>query len=330
MSVILEALKKSQHQRPNRRAVPIHLKRQSTRLAESTRLLLGVLVVAIIATGLAIFVALRPSPPPIAADGQAGGTHLAGGPEPIGPGQAGASHGAPPPPVVLDSAAGAAPTSTPQSAAAAGERVLTVAARPQHREPLGQADIPTSAPPPATPSTGWIRPEAAFAQPVPQAQPQADIASNEPLGPPPTRALGPGQPPVRPLSTQRSSLGAGLDAHSSDSAEPLELPLVTPFEEVQTPPAEPPAYDAAAIEAVAASPVPRLDELPMAYRHDLPAFSLDVHSYDADDSKRFVLINLTKLREGDYLTPNTSVVDIVSEGVVLDHNGMRFLLPASN
>jgi hypothetical protein len=316
MSVILEALKKSQHQRPSRSAVPIRPRRQRVRFARSSYLLSGALVAAIVAIGLAAVIALRSSPQPAAPGGQP--AEAVTGPVPLEPVQAGAPSGPVPPPGVF--AVGAAPGRMSPSAAAvaqAGEPVGHLALTPSE---TGQTPHTREATETVT----------GFVQPIPQTRSGTATAAEGPAKPPPSVTAMPEQPRIRPLATQHSSLGGDSDARASASALEGGLPFVTPLEEVQGSPNEPLSDAAKAIEAVAPSPVPRLDELPMAFRHELPKFSLDVHSYDVDDSKRFVLINLTKLREGEYLTPETSVVEIVSDGVVLDHNGMRFLLPTSN
>jgi general secretion pathway protein B len=60
----------------------------------------------------------------------------------------------------------------------------------------------------------------------------------------------------------------------------------------------------------------------------IPELRLDLHAYDANPQKRFVLINMKKEREGDMLPDGTTRVDtITQDGVVLDHEGTKFLLP---
>jgi general secretion pathway protein B len=53
-----------------------------------------------------------------------------------------------------------------------------------------------------------------------------------------------------------------------------------------------------------------------------------MHAYDNNPQKRFVLINMKKEREGDMLPDGTTRVDTITpDGVVLDHEGTKFLLP---
>jgi general secretion pathway protein B len=60
----------------------------------------------------------------------------------------------------------------------------------------------------------------------------------------------------------------------------------------------------------------------------IPELRLDMHAYDVNPQKRFVLINMKREREGDMLPDGTTRVDtITQDGVVLDHEGTKFLLP---
>ncbi|HTL91079.1 MAG TPA: general secretion pathway protein GspB [Steroidobacteraceae bacterium] len=60
----------------------------------------------------------------------------------------------------------------------------------------------------------------------------------------------------------------------------------------------------------------------------IPELRLDMHAYDTNPQKRFVLINMKKEREGDLLPDGTTRVDTITpDGVVLDHRGTKFLLP---
>ncbi len=68
---------------------------------------------------------------------------------------------------------------------------------------------------------------------------------------------------------------------------------------------------------------PLLENLPFADRQGLPPLSLDVHVYAEQAERRFVLLNLKKMREGDNLD-NIYLEAITPAGVVLSHNGVRF------
>lgn len=60
---------------------------------------------------------------------------------------------------------------------------------------------------------------------------------------------------------------------------------------------------------------------------NLPQLRLDLHVYAAKPQDRFALINMHKLREGDSLPEGVRVDSITPEGVVMEHNGLKFLLP---
>ncbi len=72
---------------------------------------------------------------------------------------------------------------------------------------------------------------------------------------------------------------------------------------------------------------PPLDTLPLAFQQSLPPLHLDVHSYAQKPSDRFVIINMQRYQAGDTLKEGQKVIRIVPEGVILDYNGQRFLLP---
>ena len=60
---------------------------------------------------------------------------------------------------------------------------------------------------------------------------------------------------------------------------------------------------------------------------DLPQLRLDLHVYAAKPQDRFALINMRKLHEGDSLQGGVRVEAITPDGVVMSHNGTKFLLP---
>ena len=59
----------------------------------------------------------------------------------------------------------------------------------------------------------------------------------------------------------------------------------------------------------------------------LPQLRLDLHVYAAKPQDRFALINMHKMHEGDSLQDGVRVESITPDGVVMSHNGSRFLLP---
>ena len=60
---------------------------------------------------------------------------------------------------------------------------------------------------------------------------------------------------------------------------------------------------------------------------NLPELRLDMHVYDPKPQARFALINMRKVTEGQMAGDGVRVEAITPEGVVLSHNGTKFLLP---
>jgi general secretion pathway protein B len=54
---------------------------------------------------------------------------------------------------------------------------------------------------------------------------------------------------------------------------------------------------------------------------------LDIHVFSNTVSERFVFINMNRYREGATLDEGPRVAEITPEGVILEHTGLRFLLP---
>jgi general secretion pathway protein B len=94
---------------------------------------------------------------------------------------------------------------------------------------------------------------------------------------------------------------------------------VAPTATDSPPPSAPPP-------AAAVSQLPLLWELPYAKRREIPELKLTMHVYAAVPAQRFVIINGNRQMEGDDID-GLRVVEIRGEGVVFDHQGQRFLFP---
>jgi general secretion pathway protein B len=70
-------------------------------------------------------------------------------------------------------------------------------------------------------------------------------------------------------------------------------------------------------------PAPTRDDL-LAAGDAIPEAALSLHVYDPDASKRFILLNGQRLREGEMAGNGLRVRSIVPDGVVLDHRGASF------
>jgi general secretion pathway protein B len=73
--------------------------------------------------------------------------------------------------------------------------------------------------------------------------------------------------------------------------------------------------------------LPTIAELSLGDAQALPELHLDVHVFAATAADRFVYINNRKYREGASLAEGPLVERIRRDGVVLDYQGLRFLLP---
>jgi general secretion pathway protein B len=73
--------------------------------------------------------------------------------------------------------------------------------------------------------------------------------------------------------------------------------------------------------------LPSISEINFTGPQALPDLHLDVHVYATNPADRFVYINMRKYREGAVLPEGPVVERIRRDGVVLNHQGIRFLLP---
>ena len=73
--------------------------------------------------------------------------------------------------------------------------------------------------------------------------------------------------------------------------------------------------------------LPSISEVNLTGEHGLPELHLDVHVYATKPSDRFVYINMRKYHEGNTLQEGPVLERIRRDGVVLDYQGVRFVLP---
>ncbi len=73
--------------------------------------------------------------------------------------------------------------------------------------------------------------------------------------------------------------------------------------------------------------LPSISELSLSGAQALPDLHLDVHVYATRATDRFVYINMRKYREGSVLQEGPTVEHIRRDGVVLNYQGLRFILP---
>jgi general secretion pathway protein B len=73
--------------------------------------------------------------------------------------------------------------------------------------------------------------------------------------------------------------------------------------------------------------LPTINEISLTGAQALPEMHLDVHVYATKPSDRFVYINMRKYHEGATLQEGPTLERIRRDGVVLNFQGLRFILP---
>jgi general secretion pathway protein B len=73
--------------------------------------------------------------------------------------------------------------------------------------------------------------------------------------------------------------------------------------------------------------LPSISEISLSGAQTLPELHLDVHVYATKPSDRFVYINMRKYHEGAPLQEGPILERIRRDGVILNYQGLRFLLP---
>ena len=73
--------------------------------------------------------------------------------------------------------------------------------------------------------------------------------------------------------------------------------------------------------------LPTISEISLTGSQALPELHLDVHVYATSPADRFVYVNMRKYHEGSTLQEGPAVERIRRDGVVLNYQGLRFILP---
>jgi general secretion pathway protein B len=108
---------------------------------------------------------------------------------------------------------------------------------------------------------------------------------------------------------------------AGEHAAPRSDPLLTHTNTNTNPNAD--AEAGAAAEEV----LPSISEVSLSGAQALPDLHLDVHVYATQPAERFVYINNRKYHEGAKLQEGPTIERIRRDGVVLNYQGVRFLLP---
>jgi general secretion pathway protein B len=88
-----------------------------------------------------------------------------------------------------------------------------------------------------------------------------------------------------------------------------------------------PLLSDAEANAEAEEVLPTISEMNLGGAQALPELHLDVHVYASSPADRFVYINMRKYHEGGTLREGPIVEHIRRDGVVLNYQGLRFILP---
>jgi general secretion pathway protein B len=153
------------------------------------------------------------------------------------------------------------------------------------------------APPPIVP-----KPVAAVTAPPPgQKKPEAAVA----------------RAPATELKTAPPPVAAAMPRPAPNAATATNTTVAN------APPTSPPAQPAVASPGSSAQPY---NELPFSVRKDLPAIKLSMHVYAPDPAQRFVILNDSRMVEGD-AQEDLGLREIRPDGVVFDFRGQRFFYP---
>jgi general secretion pathway protein B len=219
-----------------------------------------------------------------------------------------------------------------------------IAAAPALPLPVSAAPVQTAAPPaaetPAAPAEApAIQSDAKIAtlddlvddRARPPAGDSARSPARDALPPEPaeSRSVPPPPPTAAAAPPTLDELPPSMQPESGAAAEPLRPPPV-PAPAPQPAQVQAPTTDASAAEpAVAGGSATdgarNFREMSPSYRAEFPALSVDVHVYNDDPQRRFVILNGKRYREGDTLAEGPKLVGIVANGVVFDWRGERVL-----
>ncbi|HEX3896161.1 MAG TPA: general secretion pathway protein GspB [Rudaea sp.] len=189
------------------------------------------------------------------------------------------------------------------------------------------------------PSAGAGRPMSPTAQPAAPPRNSAAVAAAPPhptpaMPAPPTTAATPPPRAVAPVasaSAQQSSPAIATPAPKAVAANPPAEQVAT--RAPKTPgtigiPVNPPS----AQQNASAKPAPNVSaqpysELPFSVRKALPELRLSMHVYASDPAQRFVILNDSRIGEGDKTNDDVFVREIRPDGVVLEFQSQRFFYP---
>jgi general secretion pathway protein B len=336
MSLILEALKKSEDKRRLGAAPDLATPFSAPR----RRSWVWPIAVLLVVAGLVAW-ALRPSsPPPPAATTAA--TPKAGAPELHAAPTAGQKTGVPlhsvtgnndlvqtaPPPVASKPPVrpaggqfvpGQPDANTPPAPETRSGREIFEAMRKQGAE-RAQSKPQNMAPAARTPTP----PQKANAN-VAATSPARVAAPPPPVVPAPVAAAPSVAAPVTAPPPVPAATGAAPP--KSDAAAATDAPSRAPKSSATVGLTPPPAPATTTAKTTPGSSAQPYSELPFSVRKSLPELKLSMHVYAADPTHRFVVLNDSRLTEGEKTGDDIFVREIRPDGVVLEFQNQRFFFP---
>jgi general secretion pathway protein B len=167
---------------------------------------------------------------------------------------------------------------------------------------------------------------AATAPPMSTPELRQRRAANEP-------AAITGDPSVRSLADEAAVGGEGAFTYPPENPD-LAAAAAVPEGPSIVQPIQPPSVVRSEVRPQPQRPVPsEPEEVLPTFRElggtdaNLPDLHLDIHVHSPVPAERFVFVNMRKYIEGQALSEGPLVERINSQGVVLNHRGLRFLLP---
>ena len=298
MSLILEALKKSEAQRRLGEAPNLGTPITATRRQRSP--LPWITLAVVIATGAGAWLLLRPHAPTTDEPAAASAPAQIEARKPQRPAQHANTTAAATPPA--QSAAATAPISVFPPAPA---RVTTSPATAAASAPKRDATAPTQQASAAAP--------AAIATKQPAPAPTLDSRAA-------AKPAADAKPPASSPGAQKIAAPDNTAAVAGNAAAP------TATQVAQTAPSAPGNRNAEPAAAPAEPAIPTIFDLPFNLRHDLPELPVTMQVYSPDPARRFLLVGSARKKEGDQIG-EVLVREIRPNGVVLEFHGQRFLLP---
>lgn len=295
MSLILEALKKSEANRRLGQAPDLGTPFSPTRRERSP---LWAVVVIVLALGAGLWWWFGSSSTPATVAPKP--TQVAAIPAPANktmpvrsvPAPATRPHSSEP--VVQDTAAmgfGPFPPGSPQQTQNEDQRVFFAARRAEQAAALAQNEA--------------ARQHAPVRQTAPAAHAPAPPA-------PAMHVVTPPAPTVPTASVAAAAPSATAGTTPNSAIAPTPHPTASPQ-------ASPPG--------VAKSDVQSYYDLPFATRKALPQLRMSMHVYTADPKQRFVILDGARMVEGDSTPDNVALREIRPDGVILEFQGQRFFFP---